>query len=977
MTEPLDKTVFLTLIKEVKSLLPEMEELLSLLPDKDSEKDQITSKLHSLTTTIMGVTSMMNLDELTNTATLINMVLDDIIKDKLTLSPRLIDVMTEIVPHIYTYCSSLETDKDVDNKLFQNALSAFSEFGNFSIDSVDEPEIQKKKPEENFIRQLSEDEDSDAFFEDFDMDIFEENDMPPDIPLETSIPEIIDPEMSDINLEFLESFNEESKDHLNSIGEQLNLLLPLINDRTNISDDYREILHSIRRSVHTLKGAAAVIGIKSVASFGNEFEDFLDWLHDESDYLSPEIITAMLDGTDIFEKLAINPEIQIVNEIDSIKSVFKTIMAESSGAAFEKKQINSSDAKKKQKIEPEIKPVKSSKTLRVDMQKVDQMLGLIGDMTINLSSHEDSSQFLQTTLSEFDNTMKRLKDITLNLEAGLELAEIPHLSSVTGPALKEDQNVDVDIDDFDPLEMDRYSDLHIMIRSLNEAVADLNSIMDQTLKVQNEWHSTMGRQRRVITEIQNSIQLIKMTPFSTLSNRLHKTIRESARVTKKSVQLVLEGDSMEMDTHVWNVLIDPFMHLLRNSVDHGIESPEDRKKSKKSKQATIRIKCIRRGGWLNMHFSDDGKGLDYDAIRKKALKLYPKADILTMDNDELTALIFKHGFSIKAQPTTISGRGVGMDVVGHAVKQLNGNIEVISIAGKGTEFILRIPIAVAQLPALLVKFGQEKFAVPFRDITKVFRINCEQSTKDDYELDNILLPLLRPAEIMELKAMLQPTNDDLFALFVDVGNKKGVLVADAIIGKKDVVFKKLGSHLHNRVPCIAGATIMGNGSLIPILNTEELFSRQKSSIKPVKKASLETNKNDKYHKILIVDDSLSIRKVLTNFVNNQGWHSSVAKDGIDAMEMIRQHSFDLILLDIEMPRMNGFDVLQSLQLHSEYCDIPVLMLTSRSAKKYRNRASELGARGFVTKPFKDDQLLSLINGIIEPALSTRKLKTGN
>jgi chemosensory pili system protein ChpA (sensor histidine kinase/response regulator) len=1190
MTESLDNTVFATLIKEIKNLLSEIKGLLPLLTDKKSDKKEITTKLHSLTTTIMGVASMMNLDELTNTVTLVNKILNDIIQAKLVWSPQLQDVMTETSACINRYCSSLEAKEDIDDKLFQNAVTAFSEFIDTSADDVDKPDCKKKKIREDIFDQLSQDD----FFEDveddidIDLDFFEEDDKSPVMPLEISSSEInesgiteseitepemtnIDPEfiesfnaeskdhldnigkqlnllasfikkktdifdgyreilhsirrsvhtlkgaaaviglesigifgnvfedfldwlhdesdnlspkiieamldsadileklavnpdikinnkiediknkfkdlmsdfynaasvkekkselesinksgdqpvdqtmveqikisnsisvnyqalddfgMTDIDPEFLESFNEESKDHLNNINQQLNLLSSSVNKRVGISDGYRMMLHSIRRSVHTLKGAAAVIGLKPVASYGDEFENFLDWLHDDSDIISPDIITAMLDGTDILEKISTNPTIKIDNEIGEIKNIFKDIMAISSDALLEKEEeaeLKNIDEQILQPInlqthqpvnqivekpldQPKIKQVKISKTLRVDMEKVDQMIGLIGDMTINLSSHENSSQFFQTTLFEFDTTMKRLKDITLNLETGFELAEIPHLSSVTGSVHKENQSID--INEFDPLEMDRYSDLHIMIRSLNEAVADLNSIMDQTLKVQNLWQSTMSKQRRVIAEIQSSMQKIKMTPFSTLSNRLHKTVRESARITGKPVQLIIEGDSMEMDTLVWDVLADPLMHLLRNAVDHGIESPDERKRSKKPKQATIRIKCIRQGSRLNMSFSDDGKGLDYDQIKKRALKLYPKKNVSTMDNDELTALIFKQGFTIKTKTSALSGRGVGMDVVNFAVKQLNGSIEIKSTAGKGTEFIIRLPIEVAQLPALLVKFGQQKFAVPLHDITRVFRIKHKQSRKNDFQLDNTLLPLLRPAEIFGLPPTLQPYDDNPFVLSVDVGTKKGILVTDSIIGRKDVVFKNLGPHLHNIVPCIAGATIMGDGSLIPIINTEELFLRRKLSAGPNKKPGLKISRASKKLNILIVDDSISIRKVLANFVNNQGWHPSVAKDGVDAIEMIRRHPFHLILLDIEMPRMNGFDVLQSLQLHSEYSEIPVLMLTSRSAKKYKDKATELGARGFVTKPFKDDELLSLIKGHLEPDLLTQKVNTG-
>ncbi|MCP3898599.1 MAG: response regulator, partial [Desulfobacteraceae bacterium] len=1028
----LDKTSTVTLEKididpeflesfneESKDHLDNIDQKLNLLSPFIKEKTDIFDGyreiLHSIRRsvhTLKGAAAVIGIKSVASFGNEFEDFLDWLHDESSTIDPTIITIMfdgTDILEKL-SVNPAIEIDEKIDEikSRFENILTDSSKDivdkeqsqtddadneQNIEPEIVHEPIVQPEEPEEpekieeeieeieqikspTTLDEIDDNSESlDEFLEDIDIDIFGGDDTFPERIPKIDSSKTTDPVSSDIDPEFLESFNEESKDHLNNLGQKLNLLAPFINEKTDINDEYREILHSIRRSVHTLKGAAAVIGIESVASFGNEFEDFLDWLHDESDTIDPNIITIMFDGTDILEKLSVNPAIKIDEKIDEIKSRFKSILADLPETIFETEPEPKPEPKPEPEPEPEpiitdeelnkllvppidkavdqppakpkakkAKKVKSSKTIRVDIGKVDQMIGLIGDMTINLSSHEDSSQFFQTTLNEFDNTMNRLKDIALNLETGFELAEIPHLSPVTGSIQKDGQA----IDEFDPLEMDRYSDLHIMIRSLNEAVADLNSIMDQTLKVQNLWQSTMGRQRRVINEIQDSMQIIKMTPFSTLSNRLHKTVRESARVTKKSVQLIIEGDYMEMDTHVWDVLADPLMHLLRNSVDHGIESPEQRKKLKKSKLATINIKCIRRGSWINMHFSDDGKGLDYDAIRKKASKLYPKEDIASMDNDELTSMIFKHGFTIKTKATTISGRGVGMDVVNHAVKQLNGNINVLSKAGKGIEFILRLPIEVAQLPALLVKFGQQDFAVPLRDITRVFKINRKQSAKDDFELDNTTMPLLRPTEIMRLKPMSQPIEKNPFAISVDVGGANGVLVTDAILGKKDIVFKNLGSHLHNQVPCIAGATIMGNGSLIPILNTEELFSLEKSSVNLAKEASLKADSDEKVLQILIVDDSISIRKVLSNFISNHGWQPSAAKDGVDAMEMIRQHSFDLILLDIEMPRMNGFDVLQSLQLHLDYSNIPVLMLTSRSAKKYKTKATELGAKGFVT-----------------------------
>ncbi|MCK5070148.1 MAG: response regulator [Desulfocapsa sp.] len=469
-------------------------------------------------------------------------------------------------------------------------------------------------------------------------------------------------------------------------------------------------------------------------------------------------------------------------------------------------------------------------------------------------------------------------------------------------------------------------------------------------------------------ETQGAVVSIQMTPFSTLSNRLYKTVRESAKATGKKVRLLSDGSTLEMDSHIWNVLVDALMHLLRNCVDHGVEMSTQRQLAGKPEQGTIRISCFRQGSRFVLRLSDDGAGLDYDAIRNKARDLYSDSDVALMDDAALAALIFKPGFSVRSEVTSMSGRGVGMDVVRNALDQLNGAIEVSASQGEGTEFVLSMPIAVAQLPALMVMFGEQQFAVPMRDVTSVLRLSAEELTKNTFEVDDESFPLLRPAEILRLKPPVASSerrngaSRSSLAFAVETFGRRGIMVADAIIGQKTVVFKNLGSHLQS-TPCVAGVTIMGDGSLVPILQTEDLFNRVESVDSQTDRSASSAGDAGKVLDILIADDSISVRKVLGNFITSQGWHPIVAHDGADAMVKIKEKTPDLIILDIEMPNMNGFEVLQALQSQTAYRDIPVLMLTSRSADKYKEKAAGLGARGFVTKPFKNAELISLISGL--------------
>ncbi|MGX9726954.1 MAG: Hpt domain-containing protein [Candidatus Electronema sp. VV] len=779
--------------------------------------------------------------------------------------------------------------------------------------------------------------------------------------------EAIDPEL-------LACFSEEAAEHLENIDQQLNELAAGVDGETALSPPLRENLHSLRRSVHTLKGAAAVIGIEPVAAWGHEFEDFLDWLHDEAPALRPDDVAAMQEGADLLVRITENPAGDAAEKKTAVAARFNRIMA------GELAELPPAERLPEPEIAPEAPPaqkeiaaeavpappvpanepqpsgVRRVNTLRVEIGKIDQVVGLSGDMVINLSSFESSMSAMSGTLNELGMILQRLKSINHSLEAGYELATIPYLRGTgeAGGGLTED---------FDPLEMDRYSELNILIRSLSEAVSDLDSIMAQSALENVAWQRTVERQARVLKDIQNKMIGLRMTPLSVLSARMQRTVREAERSTGHPAQLVLEGESIMMDTRVWDTMADALMHILRNSVAHG-GSPE--------RQLTVWIKAERRGGQFSLRIKDDGRGLDYEAIRAKGMKLYPAERIGSMSDEKLAALIFRHGFSSTGAVSSIAGRGVGMDVVRDAVELLNGSIEIFSARGKGLELLIRLPVAVAQLHAVLARLGGQLYAVPMHDITSAARLRPEEFAAAECELDGRRLPLLNPAAIPGFRVGMEgeaPPESELAVLAVQSGSRQAALVCEQIIGQRDIVFKDLGSHLSS-VPCIAGVTIMGDGSLVPILQTDDLLKKwaELTAEAAEAEAVLAAAEQEKPLQVLVVDDSISVRKVVSNFLLQQGWQPTIARNGIEALERIREEKPDLVLLDVEMPRMNGFEVLQALQSQPEFQHIPVVMLTSRSADKYREKASQLGARGFMTKPFKEDEAIELIRSMTSGAV---------
>jgi chemosensory pili system protein ChpA (sensor histidine kinase/response regulator) len=769
--------------------------------------------------------------------------------------------------------------------------------------------------------------------------------------------EAIDPEL-------LECFAEETGEHLENIDLQLREMKAAVTDETPLSDSLREPLHSLRRSVHTLKGAAAVIGIETVAAWGHQFEDFLDWLHDESPTLGPQAVAAMQDGADLLVRITEKPAGDFAGEKETVAARFSSIMAgeeavpppELAEAADEPLLEAPAPVQPEQPVRPvpaapAHEPgggVRKVNTLRVEISKIDQVVGLSGDMVINLSSFEASMSAMSGTLNELGMILQRLKSINHSLEAGYELATIPYLRGMG------DSGEGGIAEDFDPLEMDRYSELNILIRSLSEAVSDLDSIMNQSALENVVWQKTVERQARVLKDVQNKMIGLRMTPLSVLSARMHRTVREAGRSTGHPAELFLEGESIMMDTRVWDTMADALMHILRNSVAHG-GSPE--------RQLTVEIKAERRGGQFSLRIKDDGKGLNYEAIRAKGMKLYPLENVGGMSNEKLASLIFRHGFSSAGTISGIAGRGVGMDVVRDAVELLNGSVEISSSQGEGLELLIRLPVAVAQLQAVLVRLAGQIYAVPMHDISSAARIRPEEITGSHYETESGgQIPLIKPAAITGFHlgpvAEVLPESEQA-VLLIRAGNRQAALFCEQIIGQRDIVFKDLGSHLHN-VSCIAGMTIMGDGSLVPILQSDDLLTKWTELSAPEVETAIEEQAEEKPLQVLVVDDSISVRKVVSNFLSQQGWLPSIARNGIEALERIREERPDLVLLDVEMPRMNGFEVLQALQSQPDLQDIPVVMLTSRSADKYREKASQLGARGFMTKPFKEDEAIELI-----------------
>jgi chemosensory pili system protein ChpA (sensor histidine kinase/response regulator) len=518
-------------------------------------------------------------------------------------------------------------------------------------------------------------------------------------------------------------------------------------------------------------------------------------------------------------------------------------------------------------------------------------------------------------------------------------------------------------DDFDTLELDRYSELNLIIRKLSESAVDVGALHTQLSNLYSEFDGRLTRQRVILSELQDKMMRARMTPISIIADKLRRTVREVAGNLDKKVKLVISDEGIELDKLIWEKIADPLMHLLRNAVDHGVESPALRYSLGKPPVATIRLDTSREGNQVVLRLSDDGAGLDYAAIRATIRKMQLSDKVDEMSEEELSQFIFYPGFSTSSKISEISGRGVGMDVVKENIQNLKGVIQVASEKGQGTQFAIRIPLTLAAVKALLFAVRGQTYAVALNEISEIIRMNPENilgPNNDALRLKDEVLPLFHMANLLgaeDKSAEPAKTAGYPITLVVETGGRRGTLVIDSLVGQKEIVIKSLGSHLRY-VKGVSGATIMGDGSVIPILNLDELLWTQ-----PAIMENNDTEKGlmvERPLNIMVVDDSVSIRQVVSRLMESQGWNVLAAKDGLEALDKLRESRPDLVVLDIEMPRMNGYEFLSAIKAQGGYEDLPVVMLTSRTAGKHRDKAKALGAKGFMVKPYNDDEFVGLI-----------------
>ncbi len=941
-------------IEEVESYLPSLKENLQRLSEEPDQKD-LLQEIYRMTHTIKGASGMVGIPGLSHIAFEMEDVCENCLNKNLPVSQEANAAMRRTVARFEAYCTDYLGSGVPARTLLEETLLDFRPVRGISEHTPLPRELLDSVPE---IEGGS-----------FDADTWDESDFESDaerIAPEEEIPASTEAADFAIDSILMESFYDEAEDHLQEIGDAIDKLEERVSESGPVSDRDREILGRIRRSVHTLKGAAAVIGLSGISGFAHHYEDLLDRLYENEAEISPSTVSVLAESSDLLERMVADPAAHLGERIQRLKARFKRL----AGAGAETAAQPASDPETEIPADTVAQPGRPGRTLRVGMERMDELVNLTGEIIISGSAFDQRMETFAEGVNELEIARNRLRELAKEMEVGFEvkaLARMDRMAAAVRNGTTGETGPFFGYDEFDDLELDRYSQLNLIIRTLNEAVIDVGTLHTQFTGIYSDFDGGLTRQRVLLSELQEKMMRVRLTPMRAIVSRLRRTLREAAAQLNKKIGLAIEGEEIELDRGVWERMIDPLMHILRNAADHAIEPPEIRRARGKPETGTVQLTAAREGNQVVIRIRDDGAGLDYDAIREtvRAAKLSESPDKLA--DEELVSYIFYPGFSTRDQISHLSGRGVGMDVVRENIHELKGTIRVRSDSGGGTRFTIRIPLTLAAVQALLFTVKGQLLAIPLNEIEEILRIDPEEITGergDVVRINEEVLPLFDMADVLESAGEKgpPPAQEQPLVLVVRSAERRCALIIDALVGQREIVIKGTGSHLRY-VRGVSGVTIMGDGSVVPILNIGELIWSQEEGVEPEEVRAPVSPPTKGPTEILVVDDSVSIRQVVSRLIQDQGWRAHTAKDGIDALERLREIRPDLIVLDIEMPRMNGYEFLSAIKAEPSYKEIPVLMLTSRTAAKHRNRALSLGAKGFVVKPYQHEAFVEAMSSL--------------
>lgn len=761
----------------------------------------------------------------------------------------------------------------------------------------------------------------------------------------------------DVNQELMELLLLELPVHTQQFSEAVQRL------QANGSDKDVEVA---QRVAHTLKGCANTVGIKGIAVLTHHLEDILIACASEQKLPGRALANALLNAADCLENMS-EALLGLSSPPDDAKAVLQEILdwanridkegmpdSETEEVVPETQQASDETA---ESLEKPITEQPQATMVRVAAEQIESLFRLSGENIILNSQAQERLRRINDQLQAMQMQFALLRQL------GAELEQLIDLKDLTGRSLG------LDGTGFDALEMDQYNELHTASRRMAEAAIDAREIGQDINRELEQASEVLQYQQRLAIDAQEIVMQTRLMPVASIASRLQRSLRQTCRLTGKQSDLVITGQELLVDGDTLNAIVNPLMHILRNAVDHGIESQSERLSQGKPGNGRIAVSFEMEGNTLLVRCLDDGRGLDYDAIRAAAEKrgvIQPGQEV---SEEELKYFILRPNFSTRTVTTQTSGRGVGMDAVYAQVIAMGGTLTMASESGRGMTIQLRIPLPVSLTHSLLVDVGQYRIAIANKGISQIhYSGDIQPITEDDQEkllLEGVIYPVVKLDDLLHIPGHRKRQRPYGAMLLVHNEEKATAVLIDSVADTRDVVIKSLGKYI-GKIPGFIGATILGDGTVTPVIDMPELLTVPARAANSLYTIPIGIEEPESLvPTILVVDDSLSQRRALEQLLSAAGHKVQTARDGIEAVNLLAQVKPDLVLTDLEMPRMNGIELTAHIRAQSSLRNLPVIMITSRTTQKHRQMAEEFGIDFYLAKPVRDEDLLVKVHKLLE------------
>jgi chemosensory pili system protein ChpA (sensor histidine kinase/response regulator) len=753
-------------------------------------------------------------------------------------------------------------------------------------------------------------------------------------------------------------FQEEADDLMPKLGSALREWVE--------APDRRDARNEVLRVLHTLKGSARLAGAMRLGEMAHRMESSIEQIGSESlqsIQLEP-LLTRFDTMQNVFTRLGAPPE---VAETPTESTQTPHARPDANTVVPTLTNVVQLQTMPRGAVLAAPRPV-ANQSVRVRSQLLDRLVNQAGEVMISRARIDSRLTQLRSSLGELGGNLERLRHQLRDIELQSESQMQSRLAQTKDSAQA-----------FDPLEFDRFTRVQELTRMMAESVHDVATVQRNLQRSVEGAEDDLIAQGRQARELQRDLLRTRMMEFEGVSDRLYAVVRQAAKEAGKQVKLDIVGGSIEMDRGVMERMAPAFEHMLRNAVAHGIESTADRISADKPAAGTITIKVDQESNDISVSFMDDGGGLHLERIRARAVKngVIKESDVLS-DGDAAN-LIFTPGFSTADQVTELAGRGIGMDVVRSEVNALGGRIETSTVPGQGTTFKLIMPLTTAVTQVVMLRMGDFTIAVPSNLVETVLRTPAsvleEAYQRDGFEVGGQMVPFFWSGALLQVSSQSHEAQTKTFSVVVlRSAGQRLVLHVDEVLGNREVVVKNLGPQL-SRLPGLAGVSVLASGAVALIYNPVALASVYGEQARLLRQTALAAGAAaeasgqpaqglvgaaNQVPLILVVDDSITVRRVTQRLLKREGYRVALAADGLQALERLQEEKPTLVLSDIEMPRMDGFDLARNIRGDDHLKDLPIIMITSRIAGKHREHAKELGVDHYLGKPYSEDELLGLV-----------------